>query len=348
METNALAKVEKTHSERFTEMVVREFAGAAGSVALTNHQQRLVQNYFITIDQMIKTAEEKRLKKSEKYRDALPVTWANVNMEQLALNVVASARIGYDPALRNHISVMPFKNNTTNKYEVVFVPGYRGLELMGKKYGYEVPDNIIVKLVFSNEKFTPIYRDKDNDIESYTHKPSANPFEPGDVVGGYYYYAYTKEPEKNKLVFFNLHEIEKRKPRYASVEFWGGEKDVYEGDRKAGKEIVEGWRNEMLWKTIYRAAYSNITIDSQKIDDDYIKLSINEKLAGQVVEDVEERSQRTSSSEANKQNIGFTPVEVVESTPTPVESAPEPEKPKDSAKTAPAENTPELPLKPAF
>lgn len=67
-------------------------------------------------------------------------------------------------------------------------------------------------------------------------------------------------------------DIEKRKPDHASPEFWGGEKDKWENNKKVGTETVEGWYDKMAWKTIYRAAYGDITIDSQKIDDDYLRL----------------------------------------------------------------------------
>jgi recombination protein RecT len=69
-----------------------------------------------------------------------------------------------------------------------------------------------------------------------------------------------------------LKEIEKRKPEKASAEFWGGEKDKWEKGKKVGTEKVEGWYDKMVWKTVYRAAHNDITIDSQKIDDDYLRL----------------------------------------------------------------------------
>lgn len=277
-----LAKVNPTAGERFTNMVVREFAGTAGEISLTAFQKRLVQNYFIHTDMALKMAEEKRMKKAEKYRDALPITWENVNMPALALRVVACARIGFDPALPNHINMVPYKNNTTNKYDITFIEGYRGKELKAMKYGFEVPTDVIVKLVYSAEKFTPVYKDKDNKVETYIHHPAEDPFNRGDVVGGYYYHVYSEKPEKNKLVYFNKADIEKRKPEYAAPEFWGGERTKWKQDEngknvKNGTEKVEGWYDAMCWKTIYRAAYSDITIDSQKIDDDYIRLTENER-----------------------------------------------------------------------
>lgn len=266
-----------TASERFTNKVVAEFGSSVGGVALTDFQKRLAQNYFIGIDAALKTAEANRIKKTEKYRDKTPVVWENVNMESLARNVVAYARIGLDPAQKNHINMIPYKNNTTGKYDIGFIEGYRGIELKAMKYGLDVPDAVVVELVYSTDKFKPIKKDRNNPYESYDFEV-VDVFDRGEIKGGFYYHIYSKAPEKNKLVVLTLKDIEKRKPKYASVEFWGGEKDVWEKDEKTGRnkkvgtEQVDGWYDKMCYKTIYRAAYSDITIDSQKIDDDYLRL----------------------------------------------------------------------------
>jgi len=268
-----IAKKEGTMSERFTNKVVAEFTSGVGEIALTDFQKRLVQNYFMAIDSALKMAEEKRAKKSEKYRDPIPVTWANANMEQLARDVVAYARIGLDPAQKNHINMMPFKNNNLKKYDIVFIDGYRGIELKAKKYGLDIPDHVIVELVYSTDKFKSIKKDRNNRYETFEFDVT-NDFERGNVVGGFYYHVFSNNPEKNRLVVMPLKDILKRKPDYASPEFWGGEKDVWENGKKTGKkQQVKGWFEEMCWKTVYRAAYNNITIDSQKIDDDYLRLS---------------------------------------------------------------------------
>lgn len=286
-ENNKIAKKEKTHSERFAEMVEREFTGTAGNLSLTSFQKRLVQNYFITIDQSLKKAEQQRLKKDERFRDTTPLTWEHINMELLAINVVACARIGFDPALSNHINMVPYKNNALKKYDIVFIEGYRGKELKARKYGFDVPNDIIIELVYSTDTFSPIKKDKDNRVETYEFKVN-NSFERGEIIGGFYYFSYFDSPEKNKLMFYSKSQIEKRKPEKASAEFWGGEKDKYEWDDrlkknvKTGTESIEGWYDEMMWKTLSRIAYSNITIDSQKIDDDFIKLSLNEKMVGEL------------------------------------------------------------------
>ncbi|MGF7050385.1 recombination protein RecT [Paenibacillus sp. DS2015] len=266
-----IAKKEPTQSERFMTKVISEFGSNVGEVALTNFQKRLAQNYFIALDSVLKTTEEKRLKKAEKYRDALPVTWANVNMDKLARDVVAMARVGFDPSQPNHINLIPFKNNNTNKYDIAFIEGYRGIELKSTKYGMDVPDHVAVELVYSSDKFNPIKKDMNNKYEGYEFD-IVNAFDRGEIVGGFYYHLFSKAPEKNKLVIMTIKDIEKRKPDHASPEFWGGEKDKWVDGKKAGKEQVEGWREKMCWKTVYRAAFSDITIDSQKIDDDYLRL----------------------------------------------------------------------------
>ncbi|WP_311080916.1 recombinational DNA repair protein (RecE pathway) [Paenibacillus polymyxa] len=295
----AVAKQEPSQSQRFMEKVVSEFGSSVGEVALTNFQKRLAQNYFVALDAVLKTTEEKRIKKPEKYRDSLPVVWANVNLDKLSRDVVAYARIGFDPAQPNHINLIPFKNNNTNKYDIGFIEGYRGLELKSVKYGLDVPDHVTVELVYSNDFFMPIKKDANHPHESYEFEIK-NPFDRGNILGGFYFHSYTKTPEKNKLVMMTLKDIEKRKPDKASPEFWGGEKDKWEWDEQAkknvknGTEKVEGWHEKMCWKTVYRAAHSDITIDSQKIDDDYLRLKQMESdfAEAEVTQEIRENANR--------------------------------------------------------
>lgn len=306
----AIAKKEPTQSERFMTKVIAEFGSSVGEVALTNFQKRLAQNYFIALDSVLKTTEEKRLKKSEKYRDPLPVTWANVNMDKLARDVVAYARIGFDPSQPNHINLIPFKNNSLGKYDIGFIEGYRGLELKSVKYGLDVPNHVTVELVYSNDYFAPIKKDANHPYEGYEFEIK-NPFDRGKILGGFYYHSYTKTPEKNKLVMMTIKDIEKRKPDHASPEFWGGEKDKWENGKKVGTETVEGWYEKMCWKTVYRAAHSDITIDSQKIDDDYLRLKQMES------DFAESEVEREINANANKNVIDITPPGSTEPNPEP-------------------------------
>lgn len=269
-----LAVVEKkelTISERFTNAMVQEFKSGVGAVALTDFQQRLAQNYFVAIDTALKTAEQARLKKTGKWQDPVPVTWNNINMQELARDLVSYARIGLDPAQKNHINMIPFKNNNTQKYDIGFIEGYRGIQLKAEKYGLDVPSAVIVELVYSNDKFRQIKKDFRNEYDSYEFEIT-NPFDRGEIIGGFYYHHFESNPKKNKIVVMSIEDILKRKPARASVEFWGGEKDIWENGKKVGKKQVEGWYERMCYKTVYRAAYNDITIDSQKIDSDYLRV----------------------------------------------------------------------------
>lgn len=270
-DSKEIAKTEQSMSERFMNKVITEFNNGVGELALTDFQKRLAQNYFVAIDSTLRTAEEKRLKKQDKYRDPLPVAWANVNLEKLSRDVVSAARVGLDPAQKNHVAMMPFKNNALNKYDIVFIDGYRGIELKAKKYGLDIPDHVIVELVYTNDVFKSYKKSRTNNIESVDFE-IVDDFDRGTIKGGFYYHVFANNPEKNKLVVMTLKDIEKRKPAYASPEFWGGEKDVWENGKKVGKVHTDGWFEKMCYKTIYRAAYNDITIDSQKIDGDYLRL----------------------------------------------------------------------------
>ena len=85
-------------------------------------------------------------------------------------------------------------------------------------------------------------------------------------------------------------QIEKRKPKYASAEFWGGEKDVWQNGKKAGKEQIDGWEEEMFLKTLKRHCWNSINIDSQKIDDFLMRVLENESQSNErdVAEKIEE------------------------------------------------------------
>jgi len=276
METkvNEVAKKTATPSERFTNEVLKQFVGNVGQVETTPFQKRLIQNYFIKLDQTLKSSELKRLAKKTN-QDPTPVTWDNINMPKLAIDVMSFSLIGLDALQNNHINLIPYKNNATGKYDITFIIGYKGLELKAMKYGFEIPDDVVVELVYSNDKFKQIKKDINNRVEGYTFEV-VDDFNRGEVIGGFYYHIFTKNPTKNKLKVFSLKDIEKRKPKYASSEFWGGIVDKWENGKVVGKEQVEGWREEMMLKTIYRSAYNDITIDSEKIDEHLIRMMDND------------------------------------------------------------------------
>ncbi len=184
--------------------------------------------------------------------------------------------------------------------------------MKAKKYGLDVPDEVVVEVVYQNDVFKQIKKDMNNRIESYIFEVRDD-FNRGEVVGGFYYLSYRNNPEKNKVEAWNMADINKRKPAYASIEFWGGEKEKDEWftnpEGKREKKVVtvkvEGWLDEMVYKTMFRAAYNSITIDSQKIDDLFQSIQLNE---------TQLRSENVKTeilNNANKSEIGFdTPINI--------------------------------------
>src|SRR5690606_1029743 len=182
---------------------------------------------------------------------------------------------------------------------------YNGIELKARKYGFDVPDEVIFELKYSGDHFKSHKKNATNKVESYEFE-IADDFNRGELEGGFYYMIFSCNPEKNKLVVMNRVQIEKRKPKYASAEFWGGEKDTWENGKKSGKETIEGWEEEMFLKTLKRHCWDAINIDSQKIDDFLMRVLESESQANdRVVSEAIETG-------TNKKEIGFDNVEDAE------------------------------------
>jgi len=248
-------------------------------------------------------------------------------MVNLALDVVAHAKMGLDPSLANHVNTIPFKNNNTDQYDLAFIVGYRGKELVAMKYGYDVPDRVVVEVVYSTDHFIPIKKDRDNEVETYEFKIK-NAFDRGEIVGGFYYHAFDDEPWKNKVVMLSMADIEKRKPKYASAEFWGGEKTAWKDGKPSGTEKVEGWFYEMVYKTIYRAAYGSITIDAHKIDDAMQRMLQSEREFNFEHDDQAFKGHQNKIGNANQKELDISEAEEVnDNTPFPdKQDEPEPAK----------------------
>ncbi|MBT9143489.1 MAG: hypothetical protein DDT29_01897 [Dehalococcoidia bacterium] len=263
-----------TASERFTAKVLQEFgSNVAGTSPVTDYQRALIQGYFIVIDRALKTAEEGRLRKNEsnkdrKYDNALPMSWANVNLPELALDVMHYARVGLDMMQDNHLFPIPYKNNKTGKYDMTLMPGYNGIRYIAEKYAVEKPVAVTVELVYTSDIFRAVKKNRENPVESYEFE-IVNAFDRGEIVGGFGYLEFA-DPLKNKLIIMPMKDIEKRKPIYASAEFWGGTVKKWEGGKLVEVESA-GWLEEMCLKTIKREVYSakHIPRDPRKIDDDY-------------------------------------------------------------------------------
>ena len=194
-------------SERFTSKVMMEFGSSVGAIQVTDYQRQLIQGYFVAIDRALKAAEEERLRKNDnnrdhKYDNPLPVTWENVNLNDLALDVVHYARMGLDMMQKNHLFAIPFKNNKAQKYDVNLMPGYNGIQYIAEKYALETPVAVTIELVYSTDTFRPIKKTAGVRVESYEFAIN-DAFNRGEIVGGFGYIEY-QDPLKNKLVIMKI------------------------------------------------------------------------------------------------------------------------------------------------
>ena len=309
----AVPPASQNASERFTARVMKHFGGAVGAPNLTDFQKRLIQGYFIAVDRALKNAEDERIRKNEKNRDHkwdndLPVVWQNVNLTDLALDAVHYARMGLDMMQDNHLFPIPYKNNKTRKYDMTLMPGYNGIRYIAEKYAVERPIAVTTELVYSTDTFTPIKKSNGNRVESYLFEIK-QPFDRGEVVGGFGYIEYA-DATRNELIIMPLKSILKRKPKYASANFWGG---------KQGGEEVEGWFEEMCLKTLIREVYSakHILRDPQKIDDSYQYMKLREAQVAEM------QAQEDIDAYANGDIIDTTPAELPPSSPAALPSAPQ-------------------------
>lgn len=265
-----VAKRKPTSSERFAHAVMREYQGSVGSVVANEEHRKEMQSYFIALDNTFKIAEEKRLSTPEHKRDSLAFSWENVNLQKLALDVVAYTKMGLNPLLPNHINLIPYKNKKTNKFDIGFLEGYAGKELIARRYALDAPDFAVVELVYSNDEFQAIKKGVNNAYDSYEFA-IPDPFNRGKIMGGFYYHVFEEKPILNKLVVVSYADILKRKPKYASAEFWGGEKTICKNNKPAGTETIEGWHDKMCEKTVKRMCWNDVVIDGNKIDDSYTR-----------------------------------------------------------------------------
>ncbi len=271
--TAAVEAPQANMSERFMQKVIHEFSGSVGEFQITEYQRQLIQGYFIGVDRALKTAEAERVRKNEnnrdhKYDNAVPVTWANVNMADLALDVVHYARLGLDTMQANFITPIPYLNKKAGRYDINLMLGYNGIKYIAEKFALCPPKSVTIELVYATDNFKPYKKGRGNDVESYDFEIT-NPFDRGNIVGGFGYIEYD-DPKKNELVLMSMKDIEKRKPEYASANFWGGKANEW----KNGKKIEvdkDGWLDEMCRKTLIREVYSpkHILLDPRKVDESY-------------------------------------------------------------------------------
>lgn len=238
-----IVKAEPTVSERFTGMVLREIQSTIGTgIQINEDQKRLAQHLFVKIDATLQTLEVKRAQQDSK---GVPITWANVNMQKLSLDAMHRIELGLDALIPNHIHPIPYLNKRTGKYDLDLRVGYVGKDYYRRTVALEEPVDIIYELVYSTDKFIAKKKDFQNKVESFEFEIT-NPFERGEIVGGFGYIVY-KDETRNKLILVTKKDFDRSKSAAKSSDFWS-------------KHPAE-----MMFKTLVHRVTDKLTIDPRKV-----------------------------------------------------------------------------------
>lgn len=236
-------KSDMTYSERFEESVVKQFEGMMKEGAkLSDFERRLIQNLFIKTDISLAELEAKRIERNQSQRT--PITWANVDMQKLALDAVHRVRLGLDALIPNHIHPIPYLNGATKKYNVNLEIGYAGKEYYRKKVAVEAPKDIRYELVFDTDVFKSKKKHEGVEVETYKFEIT-NDFNRGKVIGGFGYIVYEDET-KNKLIVLNEDYFKKIEKIAKAKNFWAD------------------WGDEMRKKTLIINTVDELPIDPEK------------------------------------------------------------------------------------
>ncbi|MFA5378492.1 MAG: recombinase RecT [Dehalococcoidia bacterium] len=261
----SVSKTQPSASERFTGMVMAEYQNVvgAGFKGFSDRERRLIGNYFIAIDQALAAAEQRRGEKNN-----LQYSWQTINLPALAKDLAHYARIGLDMSSKNHLFAIPYKDTKNNRYTMTLMPGYEGIRYQALKYALIPPVSITVECLYDADTFKVFKKDRNNAVESYEFVVN-DPFKRGKLVGVFGYLEFEQET-MNKLLVFTTADVMKRKPKYASAEFWGGQSTAWENGKKV-EVMIEGWTSEMYEKTMIRALCGDkyIPRDPEKIDASY-------------------------------------------------------------------------------
>ncbi|HET9028033.1 MAG TPA: recombinase RecT [Trueperaceae bacterium] len=248
----ALAKPKATLSERFLADVERQFLAEMGrGTQFTALEQRLVQHMYLSVDQALKAAEEKRTKgwTEEKLAtaadDPRAFTWHHVDRQKLALDTVHRVSLGLDALIPNHIWPIAYFNSAKGLYDIDLRVGYIGRDYVTRRFAMDTPIDIAYELVYSTDTFKALPRSSSREVEGYEFEIT-NPFNRGDIVGGFGYIVYD-DPRKNRLVLVTKRDFDRARAASKS-DFWT-KNDV-----------------EMHLKTVYHRVVGKMTLDPAKVN----------------------------------------------------------------------------------
>jgi len=284
-----LQKTEAPISERFTFAVLKEFGTLAGNTpVLSGYHKKLAQHLFLKIDAALTEYEKKRTDNSKP-----PIVWANINMPKLAVDAMHSIELGLDALIPNHLSPIPYLNGRTKLYDLDLRIGYAGQDYYRRKVAVEAPVDIIYELVYKKDTFTVFKRSLARPVESYDFLLPANPFDRGEVVGGFGYIIYA-EAEKNRLVIVTAADFNKSRAAAASKDFW------------------DKYPEMMQMKTVVHRTTAKLAVDPQKVNASYLAIERDEDMMD---------ADRAKGEIADNANTG--PVIEIEKQPEPLQELPD-------------------------
>ncbi len=289
MQTKEIEKKTKTASERYSDMVMKEFSALSGEVVIFDqNQKRLAQHLFVKADASLKTLEAKRVADSSK-QSMLAYTWQNINLTKLAVDSVHRIEIGLDALIPNHISMIPYWNKHLKKYDLDLQIGYTGKDYYRRKMAYNVPLDIIYELVHDTDVFEPIKKSQGVDVESYKFQIK-QPFRRGTIIGGFGYIVY-EDPAMNKLVIVTEAEF-KESEALSKGGFW--------------KKSPKGMR----YKTIVNRATDKILIDPDKTNPSFFEVEQQENSdefekeeEDQIIDIDPDEVKETNNTESEKDHV---------------------------------------------
>ena len=287
-QTTALTTTQ-TYSQRFTNMVIKEFGAQVGTLELDHYQSKLAQHLFIGIDKALTTLEAKRIK--DGHTRKAPMIWKNVNMAKLSIDSVHRIHLGLDALIPNHIHVVPYFNTALQVYDLDLTIGYAGKDYYRRKMAVVEPLDIRYELVRETDVFKATFKDCNNDVESYVFEIK-NPFKRGKVIGGFGYIEY-EYPTMNRLVLVDMDSMNKSKAAAKSKTFWSNH--------------PERMQNVVL----VRRTTDHLNIDPRKVNASYLSVELDD-------------NHTEIQSNANQELIDIDEENVVD-----VEALPEPEPKKE-------------------
>lgn len=241
-------------SEAFTNSIIREFGkSATGGVNLTPYQKRLAQHLFIKIDAALKDLEKKR---ADSGKNTAQIVWGNINMQKLAMDAMHRIELGLDALIPNHISPIPYFNSRLAKYDLDLRIGYIGKDYYRRQMALDPPLDIVYELVHANDHFKPLKKSIKNHVESYEFDIK-EPFNRGDVVGGFAYLVYQDE-RKNKLIIVTDDDFKKSQNKAPSQDFW------------------KSYPEEMKYKTLVHRATNRLQVDPEKVNESFMAVEAAE------------------------------------------------------------------------